>query len=170
MALLFPTLLRSDLCAVTAADLERLGAKGLILDIDNTLTLHGSQTVPPPVRGWLEQRRAEGMRMTVISNNDAARVAPFAGAIGLPYSAKGNKPLPGGFKRAAAQMTLSPGDCVVIGDQIFTDILGANLAGMRSVLLMPLAPEEHEPFIAFKRKLEKPLLALYRRRQRRKAR
>ena len=165
MSLFYPTLQRKNITEVTAADLRALGVRGILLDVDNTLTRHNSQDVPSSVRRWLSDRQADGFLLSVVSNNDEARVSPFATALGLSYVAGGRKPLPGGFSRAARLLGLPKSSCVVVGDQIFTDILGANLSGMPSVLLMPLAPEEKEPFIAFKRCLERPILAAYRRRE-----
>ena len=79
------------------------------------------------------------------------------------------KPLPGGYRAAARALGLSPQRCAVIGDQIFTDILGANLAGMPSVLLEPIQPETQQKFIVFKRRLERLLLRCPRQRKRKEA-
>lgn len=158
MAIFFPTLYRRRITDVTAEDLRQLGVTGLLLDVDNTLTTHDSPHLPPAVAGWLAQRQAEGLRPVVVSNNSPERVRPFAEKLGLPFQAQAAKPLPRGYRAAARLLELSPEQCVVIGDQIFTDILGANLAGMPSVLLEPIEPETQQKFIVFKRRLEKSLL------------
>jgi HAD superfamily phosphatase (TIGR01668 family) len=93
-------------------------------------------------------------------------VRPFAQAIGLHYQARAAKPLPRGYRAAAVSMGLAVDQCVAVGDQIFTDILGANLAGMKSVLLEPIAMEVEQKFIVFKRKIEKPMLNSRRQRRR----
>lgn len=158
MALFFPTLYRRRITDVTAGDLQRLGVSGLLLDIDNTLTTHDNPDLAPEVLEWLRQRQAEGLQAVVVSNNKPERVAPFARRLGLPFQAKAAKPLPRGYRAAAALLELPPERCAVIGDQIFTDILGANLAGMPSVLLEPICPETEQRFIVFKRRLERRLL------------
>ncbi|MBP3389259.1 MAG: YqeG family HAD IIIA-type phosphatase [Clostridia bacterium] len=161
MALFAPTVYKNRITDITAEELDAWGVRGLLLDVDNTLTAHDSQELSEAVRTWLSARRAEGRLLTVVSNNKAPRVAPFAARIGLPFTPSAAKPLPRGFWRAAKSLGLSKKECLVIGDQIFTDILGANLSGIRSVQLMPIEPERDQPFIQFKRRLERPLVAHY---------
>ncbi len=169
MALFYPTLYRRRVTDITVADLQRLGAQGLLLDVDNTLTTHDNPDLTAEVAAWLAAMRAAGLPLIIVSNNNPARVAPFAGAIGLPFQALARKPLPGGYRAAASQMGIEPHRCVAIGDQIFTDIVGANLAGMPCILLEPIAPEVGQPFIRFKRMFERWLLACPRQRKRREA-
>ena len=157
MSLFFPTLYRRRITDVTAEDLRRLGAACVLLDVDNTLTTHDAPDLEPAVMAWLDAMRGE-FKLVVVSNNHAERVAPFAEKIGLPYYAHARKPLPFGFCGAAKQMECGRKQCVVIGDQIFTDMLGANLAGMKSILLEPIEPETKQKFIVFKRKIERPML------------
>ena len=92
--------------------------------------------------------------MIIISNNSAERVRPFAESLGLPFIEKSAKPLPKGFRRACARLGVSPRETAVIGDQIFTDVVGGNLIGARVFLTEPLGPET-DGFIKFKRHLEK---------------
>lgn len=157
MSLFFPTLYRRRITDVTAEDLRRLGAACVLLDVDNTLTTHDAPELEPAVMAWLDAMREE-FKLVVVSNNNAERVAPFAEKIGLPFHAKACKPLPGGFWEAGAEQQMAVEECVVIGDQIFTDMLGANLAGMKSILLEPIQFETEQKFIVFKRKIEKPML------------
>ncbi len=159
MPLFAATVYKRRLTDLTADELRRMGVRGLLLDVDNTLTPHDDPHVSDAVRCWLSDRIKEGFLLTVVSNNREERVAPFARMIGLPFTAHARKPLPSGFWRAASSLGLSRGQCLVIGDQIFTDIAGANLAGMRSVQLLPIVPEKKQRFIRFKRRLERPILA-----------
>ena len=161
MALFAATVYKNRITDITAPELRAWGVKGLLLDVDNTLTTHDSQELSEEVAAWLNARRAEGFLLTVVSNNQAPRVAPFADRIGLPFTPSAAKPLPRGFLQAAKSLGLARRECLVIGDQIFTDIMGANLSGMRSVQLMPIQPEQDQPFIQFKRRLERPLVAHY---------
>ncbi len=167
MALFYPTLYRRRITDVTIEDLRRLGATAVLLDVDNTLTTHDAPDLTDAVKAWLAQMREEGLTLIIVSNNSAERVAPFAEKIGLPYYAHARKPLPFGFCAAAKQVEASRKQCVVIGDQIFTDILGANLAGIPSILLEPIQLEVEQKFIVFKRKIEKPMLNSRRQRMRR---
>ena len=167
MALFFPTLYRRRITDVTADDLHRLGAKAVLLDVDNTLTTHDAPDLTDEVKSWLAEQQAEGFVLLIVSNNREERVAPFAEKIGLPFYAHARKPLPFGFRAAAKQAGVHRKQCVVIGDQIFTDMLGANLAGIPSILLEPIRFETEQKFIVFKRKIEKPMLNSRRQRMRR---
>lgn len=157
MALFFPTAMLPKAYDITAQELQKLGVEGLILDIDNTLTTHDHPVPNDRILAWLSQMQKEGVKMILLSNNRPARVAPFAQKIGLAFEANAKKPLPGGYRRAAAAMGLSPERTAVVGDQLFTDVLGANLAGMASILVEPF---QMEPFFRFrvKRCLERWIL------------
>lgn len=167
MALFYPTIYRRRITDVTADDLRALGVQGILLDIDNTLTTHDNPVLDARVSAWLDAMRQAGFALTVVSNNHEERVCPFAEAIGLRFQARAAKPLPRGYRGAAASMGLTPQQCVAVGDQIFTDILGANLAGMKSVLLEPIELEVEQKFIVFKRRLERVLLGTRRAKRRR---
>ena len=67
MPLLYPELLRNRITDITLEDLRALGVKGLLLDVDNTLALHGSQVLDPAVEDWLQKMRKAGIRLTVVS-------------------------------------------------------------------------------------------------------
>ena len=154
MALLFPTTAVPKAYDITADGLRKMGVEGLILDIDNTLTTHDHPVPDSRILQWLDQMRAADIRLILLSNNHPPRVAPFAQKLGLAFEADAKKPLPGGYQRAASAMGLSPRQTAVVGDQIFTDVLGANLAGMPYILVEPF---QMEPFFRFrlKRFLEK---------------
>ena len=166
VSLFFPTVYRRRITDVTVEDLRRLGADCLLLDVDNTLTTHDAPNLTDGVKTWLEDMRRSGLALVIVSNNSAERVAPFAEKIGLTYYAHARKPLPFGFRAAAKQVGCDYKRCVVIGDQIFTDMLGANLAGMKSVLLEPIQFEVEQKFIVFKRKIEWPMLNSRKQRER----
>ena len=157
MALFFPTAMLPKAYDITVQQLQQLGVEGLLLDIENTLTTHDHPVPNDRILAWLSQMQKEGVKMILLSNNRPARVAPFAQKIGLAFEANAKKPLPGGYRRAAAAMGLSPERTVVVGDQLFTDMLGANLAGMASILVEPF---QMEPFFRFrvKRCLERWIL------------
>ena len=166
MSLFFPTLYRRRITDVTVEDLHRLGAACVLLDVDNTLTTHDAPELDAAVAAWLDEMRKHFV-LVIVSNNNTERVAPFAAKIGLPFHAVARKPLPGGFWEAGAENRAAAEECVVIGDQIFTDILGANLAGIKSILLEPIEPETKQKFIVFKRKIERPMLNSRKQRERR---
>ncbi len=128
--------------------------------MDNTLTTHNNPTPAEGVPGWIEEMKSAGIKLIIVSNNNTERVTPFAEMLGLHFVPNGAKPLPIGFKRAAAELRAAgvpKNRIAAVGDQIFTDILGANLAGIRSIFVYPIEFETSLPF-KLKRAAEKPLL------------
>ena len=157
MSLFYPTLYRCRITDVTAQDIRGMGCTCILLDVDNTLTVHDAPELNPAVTAWLEDMKKQFV-LAIVSNNNPQRVAPFAEKIGLPFHALAHKPLPGGFLAAGTELHVEKQACVAIGDQIFTDILGANLAGMPCILLEPISTDGEPPFIVFKRRVERMLL------------
>ena len=105
------------------------GIRALLLDVDNTLTGDNSQEVKPEVAEWLARQQQAGLRLFVISNNREARVAPFAGRLGLGYIAEAEKPKTRVVLAKMKEFGVSPQQTALIGDQLFTDILCGNLCG-----------------------------------------
>ncbi len=150
----------SSVAAITPAYLAARGITALVLDIDNTLTTHDDPNLPAPVAAWLEQMRAAGIQLAVSSNNSEARVAPFAQKIGVKWVSKAGKPRARGFKQAQAQFGVPKQQMALVGDQLFTDVLGARCYGITALLVRPMAPD-FKWYILLKRALEKPFLWLY---------
>ena len=145
---------------------ERLtarGIRGIIFDIDNTL-VPPDAAVDARCRELIRSLKTAGFRICLVSNNKAARIAPFATALNLPFVERALKPRRYGYRRAMARMGTTPAETIAIGDQLFTDIWGANRAGMHSLLVKPMEPKE-EIQILLKRFLERPVLWLYRRKK-----
>ncbi|MEG0898262.1 MAG: YqeG family HAD IIIA-type phosphatase [Oscillospiraceae bacterium] len=143
--------------------LKEIGIKGLILDVDNTLTTHDNPVPLENLDKWLEEIKKSGIIMMIVSNNHSERVEPFAKLLDLDYVSDGKKPLSDGFKRAANLMKLSKKEIAVVGDQIFTDILGGNLWGAKTILVQPIELEKTR-FFKVKRCLEKPIIKRYNKR------
>lgn len=137
-----PTAVRERVTEITPQFLESLGVRALLLDVDNTLATYTSHAASPGALEWVKAMGEAGFRMIIISNNFKGRVGSFGAVFGLDTLSFALKPLPVGYLRAAKRLRVKPQECVIIGDQIFTDIVGANLCGMKSVLLSPIEPEE----------------------------
>ena len=146
--------------AITPDYLRGHGIRALVLDVDNTLTGHGSQELPPEIEAWLAAMRKAGIKMVIASNNFKKRVAPFAGRIGLPYVAFCCKPSPTGLARARRRLGVKKEELALVGDQIFTDSVGANLYGIRMLLVQPMY-RDIKWNIRLKRRLEQPILKHY---------
>lgn len=154
MQLLKPNYRFKSVLDITPADIKNSGAKIVLLDADNTLSLHGSQTPIEGVSDWISAMKSEGIGLIIISNNKKERIEPFASSLGLPFVYKGAKPLKKGFLKGCKSLGETPKKSAVIGDQLFTDVLGGNLIGAVTFLTEPIG-EDTDRFIKFKRKLEK---------------
>lgn len=147
-------------------DYEKLykdGVRGLIYDIDNTLVEHGKPATERAVE-LFERLRNIGFDTCLISNNKEPRVKPFADAVGSKYVYDAHKPSKKNYIKAMELMGTDTGNTYFIGDQIFTDVYGANRTGIPSILVKPIHPKE-EIQIVLKRKLEKIVLFFYKRRK-----
>ncbi|MCD8010800.1 MAG: YqeG family HAD IIIA-type phosphatase [Lachnospiraceae bacterium] len=142
---------------------ERLaerGVRGILFDIDNTLVPHGA-AAPPEAVALFGRLHALGLATFLSSNNQEPRVGPFAKAVNSPFLCNAHKPAAAGYREACQIMGVRPEEAVFVGDQLFTDIFGANRAGIRSILVQPIHPKE-EIQIILKRRLERPILYFYR--------
>ena len=156
MKLFLPTRSAAGVAQITPELLCGLRVRALLVDVDNTLAVPDSQTPLPGAPEWARRMRSAGFLLILMSNNSEARVKPFADKIGFPFCPRSGKPLPAGFLRAAGLLGAERAECCVVGDQVFTDVLGANLAGMKSILLQP-AVRETAPLFSLKRALEVPI-------------
>lgn len=160
MGLFTPEVVFRDITHITPAFLRAKGVLALVLDVDNTLTAHGSQELSEPIAAWLHAMQAAGVRLMLASNNTKARVAPFAEKIGLPFASFCCKPSPRWLLAAQKQWGLPRRAIALVGDQIFTDQLAGRLYGVRVLLVRPMY-EDVKPTIRIKRVLEKPFLMRY---------
>ena len=137
------------------------GYRGIVFDIDNTLVPHGKMG-DDELKTFIEHLRGIGFKLMLVSNNSRERNDLFAAPLGLEYVHKAGKPGSKGYIKAYSRMKLMPQKVLCIGDQLYTDILGGNRAGMHTILVNPIDPSE-EIQIILKRKLEIPVLHCYRR-------
>ncbi|MEG1774362.1 MAG: YqeG family HAD IIIA-type phosphatase [Oscillospiraceae bacterium] len=164
MGILWPHERYHRITDIDPAALLRSGIKAVVLDVDNTLTTHDNPVPAVGVLEWLRGAERAGLEMMILSNNHPPRVEPFARMLGLAFEANGRKPLPGGVRRACAKLHAAPRETAVIGDQLFTDMLGGRLAGCRCLLVDPIEPEKTR-FFRLKRRLERPILNAYERKR-----
>ena len=145
--------------AIDYQKLYALGYRGIIFDIDNTLVHHGKDSTPEVDELFRHIHRI-GFKTILLSNNGVDRIERFLRNIDSAYISNADKPNPHNYYRALERMGLEASQSVVIGDQIFTDILGANRSGIDSVLVDFIrAPNETK--IGIRRNLEKIILRCY---------
>ncbi len=131
--------------------------KCVLLDVDNTLTTHDNPNPHEKALSWLNEIKAADIVPVIISNNIETRVAPFAKGIGAEYVCHAQKPLSRGVREASALTGISEKEMLVIGDQIFTDVLCGKFSGVKTVLVEPFELEDM-PFFKVKRFFERLIL------------
>ncbi len=149
------------LTGIHAIDLDQLRASGidtLLIDLDNTLLPRNSGEVPESLRTWASQVKSQGFKVCIVSNNWHERVGGVAADIGFELVAKAIKPLPFAFKKALTKMGSTREQAAIVGDQIFTDVLGGKLLGIRTVLVVPMTSSDL-PHTLFLRRIERVVLA-----------
>ncbi len=144
--------------------LYKEGLRGIIFDIDNTLVPHGAPADNRAVE-LFQKLREIGLNTCLISNNQEPRVAPFAKAVASQYVANAHKPSVVNYKKAMELMHTDKQTTLFVGDQLFTDVFGANRTGLRSFLVKSIHPKE-EIQIVLKRYLERIVLYFYHRKKR----
>ena len=113
---------------IEPAALARRGIRLLLADLDNTLAPYGAAALGE-----------QGITLFVLSNNrHPERPRRFSQALGVPFLGHAGKPKPGGFRRAMEQMGCTPEQTAIVGDQLFTDILGGRNAGVFTLLVEPI--------------------------------
>lgn len=146
-------------------DFKRLyqdGYRGVIFDIDNTLVAHGAPADARAKRLFASLKKL-GYECCLLSNNKEPRVRTFNEQIKVNYIFKAHKPRMANYKKAMRLMKTNRDNTLFVGDQIFTDIWGANRAGIRTFLVKPIDPKE-EIQIILKRYPEKLILYFYQKR------
>lgn len=135
------------------------GVRGVIFDIDNTLVPHGAPADERAIELFARLRKA-GFHTCLMSNNKKPRVASFAAQVGSEYLYKAGKPGLAGYRKAMQKMGTAKRSTLFVGDQLFTDVYGANRAGIYAILVKPIHPKE-EIQIVIKRRLEWIVLWFY---------
>lgn len=137
------SLVRPTRCvaAITDVDVDELAASGVrcvLFDRDNTVVPRDTGVAPDDVMAWMQRVRDAGMSLCMVSNNfHSGEVEASAAELGCPVVHHAMKPVPFAVRRALSLMGAGPEEAVLIGDQVFTDVMAGNLAGVRTVLVEP---------------------------------
>lgn len=141
------------------------GIRGVIFDVDNTLVPHGAPATPQAA-ALFKRLHGLGIATCLLSNNKEPRVSSFAKEVSSLYICKAGKPSVKNYVRAMELMGTSTGQTLFAGDQLFTDVYGANRAGIYGILVKPIHPKE-EIQIVLKRYLEAVVLFFYKKKRER---
>ena len=139
---LYPKIYLQNLQEITYEMLEKNGILGLILDVDNTL-IDYYKNMPEGILEWCTNLKQKGIKFCIASNsNKKEKVEMVAKKLDIPYVYFAKKPLKRGLITASNKMGLESNKIAVAGDQIFTDVLGANRVGMFSILVEPIEEKD----------------------------
>ncbi len=158
--MLFPTYYYASAYDIPYKKLYDEGKRGVLFDVDNTLVEHGAPADDRSVK-LIKQLKEIGFKVCFISNNKEPRVKSFNEPMGATYIFKAGKPGKAGYLKACESMGIKTDEAVFAGDQIFTDVWGANRAGIESFLVKRIAFHE-EIQIHLKRIIEFPIILLFR--------
>ena len=155
-----PNVKLNNITDISLQLLNELDIKALLLDVDNTLSTHHGQDLANGLLDWITVMQNAGIKLLILSNSKNKRVEPFAKKIGLDFIPLALKPLPFKFFAAFKKLKIKKRHIALVGDQLFTDSLGAHLSGIKSVILDPILPE---PMLSFRirRFFEKQLYKIY---------
>jgi putative phosphatase len=142
---------------ISVEELHAQGFRGLIIDLDNTLVGYRQERPTAEVSGWIDQALKRGLRVVIVSNNVRAWVEEVATHLKVSFVHKAAKPLPVGFGKALELLQTGRKHTIVIGDQFFTDVLGAKLRGLTVILTDPIVQRE-DAVMRFVRRIERLIL------------
>ncbi len=128
--------------AVSLDDLTQRGFLGIIVDLDNTLVGYGEEALAAEAGPWIADALARGFRVCLVSNNFNGRVERICAELGVPGIPSALKPLPRGFLAALRVLDTPRAQTVVVGDQLFTDVLGAKFLGLHAILTEPIVARD----------------------------
>ena len=155
---LVPDLIYPALTDVTAEALRSRGITFLMMDFDNTIVPYTTDVPTEKMRAWIEAMKASGIGLCVVSNSKRPRVVTFCKAYGLDCITHAKKPFSRGIRACLARFSLEPARCALVGDQIYTDVLGANCAGVQSILISAI--HNHTIWLKLRHVAELPFIAI----------
>lgn len=164
-----PDIWVSDIYSINLEYLKEIGIKALFFDIDNTLIQYSDHVSNDKLDAWIEKVLDDGFGVGFLSNGKDERIYSFAEKVtvhggkltehpNFKITGSARKPLSVGYKKLAAKFNLNKDSVAMVGDQLFTDILGGNIFGCYTILVDPINKDDDHWFVSFKRHFEKPFL------------
>ena len=148
---------------ITPAFLASLGVKAILADIDNTLAPYEQPEPDERIKGWIASLAEAGIGIAFVSNNDWERVELFNRTLGVPAYAKSGKPFKKNLVKAMNDLGGTLETTVMLGDQLLTDALAGHNLGVKCLIVPPIRDKKNA-FFKFKRRLEKPVVKKFKRR------
>ena len=160
---LLPKIIVPALTDVTEDLLRSRGIKLLMLDFDNTIVPYTTNMPTDQMHTWLETMVMSGVQLCVVSNSKKDRVKKFCAKYGIDCITHANKPFPKGIKECLNKYQISASECALVGDQIFTDTMGANGTGVTSILVKAI--DNHNIWLKLRHVAELPFIFMARKRR-----
>lgn len=160
---LLPTVIADSVTELSASYLQGRGIRLLMLDFDNTIVPYTTSDPTVQMRQWLQSIRDSDIALCVVSNSRKARVREFCDAYGLDCITHARKPFSAGIRKCMAQYNMEPQQCALVGDQIYTDVLGARSAGVQAILVRAI--HNHTVWLKLRHVAEKPFIFAARKRR-----
>lgn len=167
MFVLVPKWIYASVYDLTPELLKKRGIGVLLMDFDNTIVPYTCDVPTKEVSDWLETMKASGITMCVVSNTTRGRAVTFCESHGIDCITHAKKPFQRGIREALRRYGNCVGKIALVGDQIFTDVLGANCGGITSILVKPI--HLHNIWLKLRHVLELPFIAMGRRRMKRES-
>lgn len=160
---LLPKVQTTALTDITQSWLESRGISVLMLDFDNTIVPYTTDVPTEKMAAWLEGMKHSGITLCVVSNSRNNRVLHFCRKWGIDCITRAKKPFSIGIRKCMEHYGVQPAECALVGDQIFTDTLGANCVGVTSVLVKAI--DNHNIWLKLRHIAEMPFIFLARKRR-----
>ena len=157
-----PTMVAPSVTVLQQEFLAQQGIRLRMLDFDNTIVPYTTNVPQPEMEAWLRGMLASQVQLCVVSNSRNERVKIFCKAYGLDCVTRAKKPFSKGIRECLGRYGMEPAACALAGDQIFTDTLGGNCAGVRTILVKPI--HNHNFWRKARHVLEKPFIFAARKR------
>ena len=160
---LCPKVQAESVLELDLGELQTLGIRGVIFDLDNTLVEWKQDNLQPEIIDLISRFKDRGFKLCILSNALEYRVEAVAKALDIPYVCRAVKPRKFPFKKALELLGTHPEETAVVGDQLFTDILGGNRMELYTIWTPPLSDTE---FLSTKavRQLERLVIKRFRKR------
>ncbi|WP_027365582.1 YqeG family HAD IIIA-type phosphatase [Desulfotruncus alcoholivorax] len=158
LRILYPHMYVPSILDVDPLELKKRGIKALLMDLDNTIVPRDREEFSQEVVMWLKRLREHGLKLCVVSNNGTARVNKLVAPFNIPYVVRAVKPMRQAFTKGMDILGVKHSETAVVGDQIFTDILGGNRLGLFTILVVPMSGREFWATNLINRRLEKLVL------------
>lgn len=153
-----PAVITDAITDILPSWLKKQNIRLLMLDFDNTIVPYTTCVPTKEVTAWLEMMRTCDIMVCVVSNSRNNRVPAFCREYGLDCITHAKKPFPKGIRECLAKYDIPASQAALVGDQIFTDTLGANGCGVRAILVKAI--DNHNFWLKARHMLEKPFILL----------